>query len=143
MREAEITQMWSLYEPSWRVQLEMAAARIASARSTRPDLFHPLARSVVESVHERIARGTTRRDGESGLRHLGLTVDQVLERAAATHTARRRGPINDFPAPTNAPVLAPPPATALLVTPVVPPPPAESRNGHGRPATAAESAVQR
>lgn len=148
MREAEITQMWSLFEPSWRVQLEMAAARIAAARSTRPDLFHPLGRSIVESVHERIARGTTRRDPESGLRHLGLTVDQVLERAAATHSARRRGPVTDhLPAPTTAPVLAPPsllaPATAMLVTPVAPPPSAESRNGHGRPATAAESAAHR
>ena len=145
MREAEITQMWSLFEPSWRVQLEMAAARIAAARSTRPDLFHPLGRSIVESVHERIARGTTRRDPESGLRHLGLTVDQVLERAAATHSARRRGPATDLPAPITAPVLAPPaslaPATAVLVTPVVSPPSAESRNGHGRPATAAETAT--
>jgi hypothetical protein len=143
MREAEITQMWSLFEPSWRVQLEMAAARIAAARSTRPDLFHPLGRSVVESVHERIARGTTRRDPESGLRQLGLTVDQVLERAAATHAARRRGPATDLPAPTTASVIAPPPATAMLVTPVVPPPSVESRNGHGRPATAAESTSPR
>ncbi len=68
MREAEITQLWSLYEPSWRVQLEMAAARIASARAANPELFHPLGRSVVESVHERIARGTTRRDGSSRTR---------------------------------------------------------------------------
>jgi len=94
-------------------------------------------------LHERIARGTTRRDPESGLRHLGLTVDQVLERAAATHAARRRGPAADLPAPTTAPVLAPPPATAMIVTPVVPPPSTESRNGHGRPVTAAESTSPR
>jgi hypothetical protein len=142
MREAEITQMWSLYEPSWRVQLEMAAARIASARADRPELFHPLGRSVVESVHERIARGTTRRDASSGLDQLGLTVEQVLERARATHAARRRSGAAALPAPTTVavpvpgPVPTPAPGAPMLVPPLVPAPAAQSRNGHGRPADA-------
>ncbi len=59
-RQAAIEQLWSRYEPDWRVQMEMTASRIAAARAVHPDLFHPLGRSVVESVHERIARGTTR-----------------------------------------------------------------------------------
>jgi hypothetical protein len=98
---------------------------------------------VVESVHERMARGTTRRDPESGLLHLGLTVDQVLDRAAATHATRRRGPATDLPSPATAPVLAPPPAAGTLVAPVVPAPSAESRNGHGHHADAVESAAER
>lgn len=115
MREAEIEQLWSLYEPSWRVQMEMAAARIAVARSERPELFHPLGRSVVESVHERIARGTTRRDGPSALERLDLTVEQVLERAEYAHAARRA------PRPAGEP-LAPRPRRRGLEPAVVPPP---------------------
>ena len=146
MREAEITQLWSVYEPSWRVQLEMAGARIAAARAEHPELFHPLGRSVVESVHERIARGTTRRDAISGLDRLQLTVEHVLERARQTHAQRVRGglpvgPSTALPSPTGVPVL---PATVLiapmLVPPLVPAPSAASSNGHGRPADA-DSAV--
>ena len=106
-RQAEIEQLWSLYEPEWRVQLEMAAARIAAARAENPELFHPLGRSVVESVHERIARGTTRRDGRVGLEHLTLTVDQVLERASA-----RTPPASAARSPALARPLAPAPAFA-------------------------------
>lgn len=87
-RQAEIEQLWSVFEPAWRVQFEMAAARIASARAEHPELFHPLGRSVVESMHERIARGTTRRDAPAALEHLDLTVDHVLDRARLTHAAR-------------------------------------------------------
>jgi hypothetical protein len=138
-REARIAELWSRYEPAWRVQLEMAAARIASARAARPDLFHPLGRSVVESVHERIARGTTRRDGISGLDRLGLTVDQVLARASATHAARRRGPAVELPAPTVMATVAsvhdPSPATVMLVPPLLSEPDPASSNGHRRSAT--------
>jgi hypothetical protein len=88
MRQAEIEQLWSVFEPAWRVQMEMAAARIAVARAEHPELFHPLGLSVVESVHDRIARGTTRRDAKSGLDELDLGVDQVLQRAATTHSTR-------------------------------------------------------
>jgi hypothetical protein len=87
-RQAAIEQLWSLYEPSWRVQLEMAAARIAAARAEHPVLFHPLGRSVVDSVHARIAHGTTRRDAPTSLERLGLSVDQVLDRARLTHAGR-------------------------------------------------------
>jgi len=89
-RQAAVEQLWSLFEPAWRVQLEMAAARIASARAEHPELFHPLGRSVVESVHERIARGTTRRDPRRALEQLGLVVDDVLDRARLTHATRTR-----------------------------------------------------
>ncbi len=75
-RQAEIEQLWSVYEPAWRVQMEMAAARIAAARAEHPELFHPLGPSVVESIHDRIARGTTRRDAKSGLDDLHLDVDR-------------------------------------------------------------------
>jgi hypothetical protein len=87
-RQAEIQQLWSVYEPAWRVQLEMAAARIAAARAEQPELFHPLGPSVVEAVHERIARGTTRRDAAGGIAGSQLDVDDVLARAVATHTHR-------------------------------------------------------
>jgi len=87
-RQAEIEQLWSVYEPAWRVQLEMAAARIASARAEHPELFHPLGPSVVESVHDRIARGTTRRDPATTITQLDLDVDQVLDRARTTHAMR-------------------------------------------------------
>jgi len=141
MREAEITQLWSVYEPSWRVQLEMAGARIAAARAEHPELFHPLGRSVVESVHERIARGTTRRDPATGLERLQLSVEHVLERARTTHAQRVRGglPLDPptrtaMPAPTAPPVVpvAAPPAP-MLVPPLVPAPSSASSNGHNRP----------
>ena len=100
MREAEITQMWSLYEPSWRVQLEMAAARIAVGPVRRdPDLFHPLGRSVVESVHERIARGhdTARRASPA----CGISASPSTRSSNGPRRrtpARRRGPAADLPA---------------------------------------------
>jgi hypothetical protein len=105
MRQAAIEQLWSVYEPAWRVQMEMAAARIAAARAEHPELFHPLGPSVVESVHDRIARGTTRRDAKHGLDDLQLGVDRVLERAVATHSRRWAVPL---PAPVLAPVIGPP-----------------------------------
>lgn len=116
MREADIEQLWSLYEPSWRVQMEMAAARIAVARSERPELFHPLGRSVVESVQDRVARGTTRRDGPSALERLDLTVEQVLDRAEWSHAARRS------PRP-DVDTVAPRPRRRGAEPAVVPPPP--------------------
>ena len=142
MREAEITQLWSLYEPSWRVQLEMAGARIAAARADHPELFHPLGRSVVESVHERIARGTTRRDATSGLDRLQLTVEHVLERAHRTHAQRVRGGLplappafsampSAGPVPPNVASMAAPTAP-ILAAPLVPAPSSVSRNGHDR-----------
>lgn len=91
-RQATIEQLWSTFEPSWRVQLEMAGSRIATARSEQPELFHPLSSSVIAAVDATIARGTTRRDGRDGLDRLDLRVDQVLARAAATHRARTHTP---------------------------------------------------
>ncbi|WP_117001034.1 hypothetical protein [Desertimonas flava] len=143
MREAEIEQLWSLYEPSWRVQMEMAAARIAVARSERPELFHPLGRSVVESVHERIARGTTRRDGPSALERLDLTVEQVLERAELTHAARRAPrpdgslavrPRRRGPEPAVVPPPAPLLRTSVATTPS-PPAPSDVTAPVSRPST--------
>ena len=131
-RQADIEQLWSRYEPEWRVQMEMTAARIAASRAQNPELFHPLGRSVVESVHERIARGTTRRDGRVGLEHLTLTVDQVLERAQRTYAARVGDPV----AGAGAPSLAPAPAFAAPTgtASYIPPPEAlvtVRRNGNG------------
>ena len=87
---------------------------------------------MVESVHERIARGTTRRDGRVGLEHLTLTVDQVLERAQRTYAARVGGPV----AGAGAPSLAPAPAFAAPTgtASYIPPPEAlvtVRRNGNG------------
>ena len=118
MRQAEIEQLWSVYEPAWRVQMEMTAARIAAARAQHPELFHPLGQSVVESVHERIARGTTRRDAKRGLDELQLGVDLVLERATATHSMR-------WSSGLPAPVL---PAAVLVAA--VDGPRETRRNGH-------------
>ena len=137
-REAEITQMWSLYEPSWRVQLEMAAARIAAARADAPRAVPPartLGRRVGARTHRPRARhGATR---ESALRHLGLTVDQVLDRAAATHAdAAAAGPTSE---PDRRPLLAPPPAPSLA-------PPTGRRadaRRHGRAAAAVGRSTQR
>lgn len=142
MRESEIGQLWSTYEPSWRVQMEMAAARIATARAEHPELFHPLGRSVVESVHERIARGTTRRDAWSALAQLELTVEHVLERARLTHAMRvRGGAALAPPAPSAVPSPAPPPVATLLVPPTLAEASAVSRNGHDRPTDADAAAV--
>ena len=118
MRQAEIEQLWSVFEPAWRVQLEMAAARIAAARAEHPELFHPLGQSVVESVHDRLARGTTRRDAKRGLGELRLGVDEVLERAAATHSMRWR------------PELPAPMLPAAVIAAVVAESPDVHRNGH-------------
>lgn len=104
MGQADIEQLWSTYEPGWRIQLEMAAARVAAARAAHPELFHPLARSVVTSVHARIADGTTRRDPRESLDRLGLDIDQVLTRAAVTHDERRVD--NALPAPAPGPQLS-------------------------------------
>lgn len=135
-REAEIGQLWSIYEPSWRVQMEMAAARIAAARSEHPELFHPLGRSVVESVHERIARGTTRRDPRPGLAQLELTVEHVLERARVTHMMRAQGraELDELAPPA---MSSPPPSTTastLAVPATIGDPSTASGNGHDRPA---------
>lgn len=134
MREAEIGQLWSVYEPSWRVQMEMAAARIAAARAEHPELFHPLGPSVVESVHERIARGTTRRDGRTGLAQLELTVEHVLERARCTHERRVRSRVAfEPPSPTAIALPAPLPVASSRVLPSIPEPSAAASNGHDRP----------
>lgn len=125
-REAEIEQLWSLYEPSWRVQMEMAAARIAVARSAHPELFHPLGPSVVESVHERIACGTTRRDGSAALERLELTVDQVLARARDAHASRR----GVAPAVETEPALRRPPTRTRTVVSKAAHPTLARRNGH-------------
>lgn len=122
MRQADIEQLWSTYEPGWRIQLEMAAARVASARAAHPELFHPLARSVVAAVHARIAEGTTRRDPRESLDRLGLDIDQVLTRAAQTHDDRRVD--NALPAP------APGPQLSLPFTPAPREPAASNGNGH-------------
>ena len=87
-RQAEIEQLWSVYEPAWRVQMEMAAARIAAARAEHPELFHPLGPSVVESIHDRIARGTTRRDAKSGLDDLHARCRPSARARAQRRTGR-------------------------------------------------------
>jgi hypothetical protein len=99
--------------------MEMAAARIAAARAENPRLFHPLGQSVVESVHRRIANGTTRRDAVTALDHLDLSVDHVLDRARRTHAARTT-------------------PEAIGLRPLEPPEPIAARqnghsNGHERP----------
>lgn len=84
-----IENLWSTFAPQWNVQMELAAARIAGARANHPKLFHPLSTSVIELVHARLDRASTRLDAATELERQGLTVTQVLARAEQEHTRRQ------------------------------------------------------
>ena len=76
--EVRLTTLWSTHEPSWVMQADIAAQRIAAARASRPDLFHPLASDIKPLVEDRLRSHSRVLDVGTEISVRGLAASQIL-----------------------------------------------------------------
>jgi len=82
--EVRLETLWSTYEPSWVMQADIAAQRIAAARAKRPDLFHPLGPDIKPIIEDRLTQYSRVLDVHGEISQRGLAATEIMARAAAT-----------------------------------------------------------